>query len=256
MKIEYETELRKNITGKNEDWEYHLIQTEIREKGKAYLFINRCEPEEFDRLLIRVTHQAVRNGARQVYVCDKEEKERLIPGKAYGYYTFRHGHDMLELKKEVPPLDPGQGDREWEEVKPWQVPDLCALYNKIFFAVPNSATVTENEFRQWMANSRWHMYFVKSQGKTAGFLILVEKGDEVEIDSLGILEEFRGRGLAKKMLRSVEAAAAEKGIKTLSLGVSSVNTAAYSLYRSMGFGSETVTSRWYVTEGKSGEGER
>lgn len=250
MKIEYETELKKNIIGKNEDWEYHLIQTEIPVKGKAYLFINRCRPQDFDRLLARVTHQAVRNGARQVYVCDKEEKERLVPGKAYGLYTFRHGHDMLELKKKVSPPEGRAEDREWEEVKPWQVSDLCALYNTIFYTVPNSATVTEDEFRQWIANSRWHMFFVRSQGEIAGFLILIEKGEEVEIDSLGVLEEFRGRGLARKMLKSVEAVAAESGIKTLSLGVSSINTAAYSLYRSMGFGGETVTSRWFVAEGE------
>lgn len=255
MKLEYETELKKNIVGKNEDWEYHLIQTEIAVKGKAYLFINRCCQEDFDRVLTRVTHQAVRNGAREVYVCDKEEKDRIVPGKAYGYYTFRHAHDMLELKKEVSRRTEEERERDWEEVKPWQVSDLCRLYNEIFYTVPNSATVTEDEFRQWIANSRWHMFFVRSQGKTAGFLILIEKGDEVEIDSLGILEEFRGRGLAKRMLKVVEALAAEEGIRTLSLGVSSINTAAYSLYRSMGFGHETITSRWYVTESSSREGE-
>ena len=84
MGMEYETELRKKITGKNEDWDYQLIQTEIPAKKKAYIFINRCREEDFDRLLTRVTHQAVRNGARQVYVCDKEETDRIIPEKKYG----------------------------------------------------------------------------------------------------------------------------------------------------------------------------
>lgn len=255
MKLEYETELEKKIIGKNEDWEYCLIQTEIPVKQKAYLFINRCRTEDFDRLLTRVTHQAVRNGARQVYVCDREEERQLVPGKAYGYYTFRHGHDMLEMTKAVLPAESEEWDGVWEEVKPWQVPDLCALYNEIFYTVPNSATVTEDEIRQWMANRSWHMYFVISQGKTAGFLMLVEKGDTVEIDSLGIRKEFRGRGLAKEMLRQVEIIASQKGIKTLTLGVSSVNKAAYSLYEHVGFAVKAVTSRWYVTEGQPREGE-
>ncbi len=86
--------------------------------------------------------------------------------------------------------------------------------------------------------------------------MLIEKEQELEIDSLGILNEFRGRGLAKKMLRQVEAAAARYGIRTLSLGVSNSNTAAYSLYKAMGFSTEAVTSRWYVTEARFKEGER
>lgn len=99
------------------------------------------------------------------------------------------------------------------------------------------------------------MYFVMCQGQTAGFLMLVEKGGAVEIDSLGIREEFRGRGLAKGMLRKVEAAVAQGGIRTLTLGVSSINKAAISLYEHMGFSVKSVTSRWYVTEGLQKEGE-
>ena len=35
-----------------------------------------------------MTHQAVRNGAEEVLVCDLEKEDRIAPGKAYGYYTF------------------------------------------------------------------------------------------------------------------------------------------------------------------------
>lgn len=254
MGLEYEKKLKKHIAGRNEDWDYQLIQTEIPMKKKAYLFINRCREEDFDRLLTRVSHQAVRNGARQVYVCDREKGNRIVPGKSYGYYTFHHSHEMLELKKTVSPSQE-EDQIKWQKVEPWQVPDLCALYNEIFYTVPNSATLTEDEIRQWMSDSKWDLLFVISGDKIAGFLMLVDKGRELEIDSLGLLKEFRGKGLAKRMLAQAEIAAARKGIATLSLGVSSVNTAAYSLYKSMGFGNETVTSRWYMAEGNLPEGE-
>lgn len=254
MGLEYEAELKKRISGKNEDWDYQLIQTEIPMKQKAYLIINRCREEDFDRLLTRVTHQAVRNGARQVYVCDREKDHRIVPGKAYGYYLFSHSHDMMELKKEVSGNQAENQQVEWEHVKPQQVASLCALYNEIFYAVPNSAALTEDEIRQWMSDSRWNLFFVKDQGETAGFFMLVDKGTEAEIDSLGLLKEFRGRGLAKRMLAQAELEAAKKGIRTLSLGVSSINTAAYALYKSMGYDSETITSRWYMAEGKLPEG--
>lgn len=257
--LEYEKELKKKIAAKNEDWDYQLIQTEIREKKKAYIFINRCCEEDFDRLLTRITHQAVRNGARQVYVCDREKEGRIVPGKAYGYYSFRHGHNMMELKKRIPSSWEGPGDEnwkaQWEIVQPWQTARLCSLYNEIFYEVPNSATLTEEEIRQWMSDSKWSLYFVRSQGQIVGFLMLIQKENELEIDSLGVLKEFRGRGLAKEMLERAEIAAMEKDLEVLSLGVSSINTAAYCLYKDMGFTQETVTSRWYVAEGQLPEGE-
>lgn len=105
--LEEEIELKPLISGRNEYWEYILDQTRIVTEGKAALTIVRCVPEEFDDLLFRMVHQAVRNGAAAVYVEDREEagqnggekaagcrelagKEngRLEPGRVYGYYVF------------------------------------------------------------------------------------------------------------------------------------------------------------------------
>lgn len=57
-------------------------------KKQSFLTIERCVPAEFDRLLFRVVHQAVRNGAETVYVNDQEAAGRIEAGKAYGYYVF------------------------------------------------------------------------------------------------------------------------------------------------------------------------
>lgn len=78
ISMEYEKELRPVITGENKHWSYQLIQQEVMEKKKAYLVIERCEDEFFDALLMRVTHQAVRNGARWVFVTDKERDRKSV----------------------------------------------------------------------------------------------------------------------------------------------------------------------------------
>lgn len=92
ISMEYEKELRPVITGENKHWSYQLIQQEVMEKKKAYLVIERCEDEFFDALLMRVTHQAVQNGARWVFVTDKESQRcgtsRIVENKDYGYYPF------------------------------------------------------------------------------------------------------------------------------------------------------------------------
>lgn len=86
--LEYETELKKQIRGENKEWRYTLFQDKIVSEGKAFLNIHRCRDEDFERLLIRVVHQAVQNGARTVYVRDEEADGRILLGKFYGFYMF------------------------------------------------------------------------------------------------------------------------------------------------------------------------
>ena len=120
ISMEYEKELRPVITGENKHWSYQLIQQEVKEKKKAYLVIERCEDEFFDALLMRVTHQAVRNGARWVFVTDKESQRcgtsRIAENKDYGYYRFTFVHQMPGMKKEV--TEAASYKAEAEAVKP------------------------------------------------------------------------------------------------------------------------------------------
>lgn len=90
VSLEYETELEKKIEGENKEWSYTLCQEEVVSHGIARLTIHRCKEEDFERLLIRVVHQAVRNGAETVWVKDEERSDRIIPGKSYGFYLFRN----------------------------------------------------------------------------------------------------------------------------------------------------------------------
>ena len=89
ISLEEETELRPVIAAENKEWKYSLDQSGTVAEKQSFLTIERCIPKEFDRLLFRVVHQAVRNGAETVYVNDCESGERIEAGKPYGYYVFQ-----------------------------------------------------------------------------------------------------------------------------------------------------------------------
>lgn len=259
ISMEYEKELRQEIIGKNKEWFYRLIQTEVPQKKKAYLVIERCVESDYDRLLTRVTHQAVRNGAEEVYVCDKEQEDRIQPGKAYGYYQFQYIHDMLVMKKDIFAGEEEASEKKaakelisgavlsWDSVQEEELPEYCEMVNEIFYHVPNSAAMTCDELKAWYQGGQKQLLWLKKNGQKAGFLMLVEKTDEMEVDEIGILEEFRGQGLAEAALRAAEDAAKEKGMKRISLIVSSVNVPAKSLYEKMGYQAAERSSRWYMT---------
>lgn len=90
ISLDYEKELEKEIHGENKKWSYTLCQDRIISEKSAWLTIHRCAEEDFERLLIRVVHQAVRNGAGKVFVRDEEKAGRIILGQPYGFYVFRN----------------------------------------------------------------------------------------------------------------------------------------------------------------------
>lgn len=262
IRMEYEKELRGEIVGRNKEWSYRLIQAEILQKRKAYLVIERCVESDYDRLLTRVTHQAVRNGAAEVYVCDKEKEDRLQPGKAYGHYRFCHIHDMLLMKKDILDGEEEKLEKKAEtkatvgavlsldRVEEEELPEYREMVNEIFYSVPNSATVTGEELKEWRQDSRKQLLWLKQNGQPAGFLMLVEDGEEFMVDEVGILPELRRQGLAEAALRAAEHMAVERKKKRMSLLVSSINIPAKSLYEKMGYQVTDRSSRWYMTSAK------
>lgn len=94
VSLEYEKEPEPEIRGENKYWKYCLDQSHMAASRSSYLQIDRCVDEEFHCLLRRVIHQAVRNGASQVYVTDKGQ--RLSAGDQFGFYRLEEAGDLSE----------------------------------------------------------------------------------------------------------------------------------------------------------------
>jgi ribosomal protein S18 acetylase RimI-like enzyme len=94
------------------------------------------------------------------------------------------------------------------------------------------------------------VFIAKVNGEPAGLLISDDGRSDVSggwVDKLGVLEKFRGLGIGKLLLQWGIAHAAEKGYKTVGLGVDTGNeSGALALYENQGF-RPTVVWRGYAT---------
>lgn len=121
--------------------------------------------------------------------------------------------------------------------KPWTVEDMRKLLEHPT-AMSLVATVREE---------RGNMLAHK-----AGFVLAQLAGDEAEILSIGVLDEFQGRGLGHIMMDGVVRAAKNAGAGRVFLEVAKDNRPAHRLYSKLGFAEVGQRDDYYARA----EGER
>lgn len=250
VKFEYDTSLRELISSSNRFWDYTLVQKEIPRKGKAYLIVRRCEDEEFLPLVERKTLQASRNGAKQIFVTDKEKNMGRLEGvKRLGWFQVSHAYTIQTMELELA----GYGRPEAREdcelaavpVTPQTAGQFMDVYETCFFEVPGSATMTMETLQEQMADSCCITAFLTCAEKVVGFFMLNIGSDQVELDAIGILPEFAGRGIGRKALEFAIQNGARMNKKKIVLTVASSNQRALHLYESAGFQKQGEPVNWY-----------
>jgi ribosomal protein S18 acetylase RimI-like enzyme len=105
---------------------------------------------------------------------------------------------------------------------------------------------TEASFRERTAARLGDTTLAEVDGAVAGFVVV--RGDEVE--QLYVAAEYRGTGLAGRLLRAAAAIVAESGHRRAWLAVASGNTRARHLYERAGWTDEGAFD--YAAEGPHG----
>ena len=115
VSMEYEREPKEFVSGENRHWSYILDQRRMLSEGFSVLEVLRCEEKELEGVLRRVIHQAVRNGAQDVYV---KAKGRIHPGDQFGYYMLKEPDErgkalgdgcLMAVYKDAPESAAGRG---------------------------------------------------------------------------------------------------------------------------------------------------
>ncbi|WP_294553668.1 GNAT family N-acetyltransferase [uncultured Pseudoflavonifractor sp.] len=230
--------------------ELELITKEIPAKGKGYMKIRRCWPDQVDSLLRQGARSLLLQGATEIYAASVDPAAPLAEGSGEGYrLEFRH--DMLRLER---PLDgtcpPPEGRLTLEPLSREKVGQWLTLYNECFFDVPNSASCGRTDLERMQAEGS-RCGLALADGVPVGIYLLGFQEADPEIESIGLCKDFRGKGLGRELLRAVLALLAGEGFARAWLSVSTANDRAYQLYQSAGFVQTRLLSHWYqvISEG-------
>ena len=108
-------------------------------------------------------------------------------------------------------------------------------------------TMTEAQIKSALISPNYIVFKAVLDGVIAGFIML-QKSDELNVDSVAVKKEFRNLGIATKLIEKTEELARESGIEILSLEVAYTNITAYLLYKKLGF-IERRTRKSYYADG-------
>lgn len=104
---------------------------------------------------------------------------------------------------------------------------------------------TREMLRAELENPLTSLVFMRVEGKIAAFAFGRVVVDEAELFQIGTLPEYRGRGLAKKLLERFHEETRKKGAAVCFLEVRSRNDAAVALYEKSGYERISVRRNYY-----------
>lgn len=221
------------ITGKAQ-----LVLREAKMTGCCYLTKSVFDSVEVAREMIAISHQVAEEyGATHVYLGTNREDVRRILSQL--------GMEM-EYESVIMVLSPHHSIGRTLDVE-YVFQDNSKvfhdMYNRIFADIPNGGTMTMEEVNAlWEQNDCDH-YLVRYENDYIGVLI-TEVEDHIGFFDIGLLKQYRGRGLGTALIDTAISCLKEKGAELISIVVITKNDHAYQLYERKGFVKETTLNYW------------
>ena len=106
-------------------------------------------------------------------------------------------------------------------------------------------TMSEKQIETALKDENYIILKAVVEGEIVGFIML-NKSDELNIDSIAVKKDFRNLGIASKLVQNAENIAKESNIETLSLEVAYTNITAYLLYEKLGFTKRRTRKNYYT----------
>ncbi len=244
-----------------------LILAEVARTGIAYLAALSGKPEETAALLALGEEAARAAGARVLKAGFRAVGEHLLPpSETPAGWSF--AYDMEFLRKELPeageagegaapcdaasPAAPAEAALVLEPLSEADEAEFVRVHDLAFAETPNAGAMPLEEAREWRSEGGRTAFLLRTGGRTAGVCLLafppasvLPPGSEAHLDAIGLLPDFRGKGLGRAALAAAEGIARSRGARSLTLTVATANRAASALYRAAGYRRDRLFARWY-----------
>lgn len=120
------------------------------------------------------------------------------------------------------------------------LPQVCEIETQAF-SVPWSKRAFEDSLK--LPHAIFFVAYLKEQ--ILGYCGLYQVFNEGDITNIAVLPDYRGMGIAGKLLETVFVCSAERGIETFTLEVRESNAPAIHLYKKYGFEQVGLRKNFY-----------
>lgn len=166
--------------------------------------------------------------------------------KRLGNLTIQYIHNMIIMQKKLNPQIPSyDSGLKFKKIQQSNVVQYIALYQEIFWDVPNASFYSENHICELMSRNNYEICFLYWNNTLIGFCEYQLYKNKAIIEAIGILSEYRRKGYAKKILHNLYYVLFAENIEIIELTASTGNIAALSLYKKEGFRKCKTLSYWY-----------
>jgi ribosomal protein S18 acetylase RimI-like enzyme len=166
---------------------------------------------------------------------------------------FEYHSEFLELSRAPGELAaPDIAPLGWCSLAEADPVRLLALHNETFREVPNTLPLELADLEQLVRGAFAEASSVIADGERyVGHLIALRYDDTLEpyaeIDVVGVLDDYRRRGLGRALLARALGAAHREGLREMRALVSSLNAGSLELHRNNGFSVRYRRFQWQLT---------
>lgn len=240
---------------RDEEREYLIVFKEAAVKSKVYMMLRKCSELLHEQTLIEMTELALKSGARTIYLRDAlREKEAESSCFQTGEFRFVPSHKIEKMQLTELLYRKGtyrgraDGDLRMVLLTGRNAFVFMKIYNESFFDVSNSATYSEKDMEELLSNKECPSFIFYEEETPVGVAMLQYEEQENGIEFIGVAPEFQGKGYGRRIMMKILDQFFEEGCEQVALTVSDDNEKAKELYRSLGFQTRDLVSRWYRLE--------
>ncbi len=233
-----------------------LITKPIKISGDAYITnisCNKKDKEYLDYLLKYIknkTKELPEHTLKVGFNVDDSHIEEVLMKNG-----GRNPYEILEMKylgsKKLDNLKVNN-DVNFQSLNKENQEDYIFAHNESFKNSPNGSTIEKEDMGEIYENYEKYKFYNTAialyKNKVIGFYEILEEDNIGEIESIGVIPEYQGKGYGLQILKRTVDTLEKQNVNKIKLIVVSTNKSALQMYKNYGFKVDKIYKKWYELE--------